>query len=70
MQKLDDVGILLGQVESMDRATLVRSVLNGKDTDFPGRDKWEERLFAAKGDLCSAVPGADSKGQANRGYRG
>lgn len=48
MQKLDILESFLGQVESMDRATLVRSVLNGKDTDFPGRDKWEQRLFAAR----------------------
>lgn len=47
-QKLDILESFLGQVESMDRATLVRSVLNGKDTDFPGRDKWEQRLFAAR----------------------
>ena len=47
-QKLDLLEAFLGQVESMDRGTLVRSVLNGKDSDFPGRDKWEERLFTAR----------------------
>jgi hypothetical protein len=47
-EKLDQLESFLGQVESMDRATLVRSVLNGKDADFPGRSKWEERLFAAR----------------------
>lgn len=47
-QKLDMLEAFLRQVESMDRATLVRSVLNGKGTNFPGRDKWEERLIAAK----------------------
>jgi hypothetical protein len=47
-QKLDLLESVLGQIESMDRGTLVRSVLNGKDTDFPGRGKWEERLFAAR----------------------
>jgi len=48
MQKLDILESFLGHVESMDRATLVHSVLNGKDADFPGRDKWEQRLFAAR----------------------
>jgi hypothetical protein len=47
-EKLAMMETFLNQVDSLDRATLVRNVLNGKDVDFPGRAKWEERLFAAK----------------------
>jgi hypothetical protein len=47
-EKLAMLEAFLTQVESMDRATLVHSVLEGKDNDFPGRAKWEERLVAAK----------------------
>jgi hypothetical protein len=47
-EKLAKMEALLDQVESLDRATLVRTALEGKDTDFPGRAKWEERLLAAK----------------------
>jgi hypothetical protein len=47
-EKLNMLEAFLSQVDSMDHATLVRSVLNGKDTDFPGRAKWEDRLVAAK----------------------
>ena len=39
---------VLDKVESLDRATLIRNALNGKDVYFPGRAKWEERLLAAK----------------------
>lgn len=49
-EKLAMLEALLGKVDSLDRATLVRNVLNGKDVDFAGRAKWEERLFAAKED--------------------
>lgn len=47
-EKLARMETLLGQVDSLDRGTLVRNVLSGNDVDFPGRAKWEERLFAAK----------------------
>jgi len=47
-EKLAKMEALLDQVESLDRATLVRTALEGKDSDFPGRAKWEERLLAAK----------------------
>jgi hypothetical protein len=47
-EKLATMETFLNQVDSLDRATLVRNVLHGKDVDFPGRAKWEERLFAAK----------------------
>jgi hypothetical protein len=35
-------------LDSLDRATLAKDVLEGNDSDFPGRAKWEEKLFAAK----------------------
>jgi hypothetical protein len=47
-EKLSKLEAILDQVESLDRATLVRTALEGKDSDFPGRAKWEERLLAAK----------------------
>ena len=49
-EKLAMTEVLLNQLDSLDRATLVRNVLNGHDVGFPGRAKWEERLFAAKQD--------------------
>ena len=47
-EKLAKLEAVVDRVEALDRATLVRNVLNGNDIDFPGRAKWEERLFAAK----------------------
>lgn len=47
-EKLAKLEAFIAQVESMDRATLVRSVMKGNDADFPGRAKWEDRLVAAK----------------------
>jgi hypothetical protein len=35
-------------LDSLDRASLARDVLEGNDSNFPGRAKWEEKLFAAK----------------------
>jgi hypothetical protein len=32
----------------MDRATLVRAVLEGVDSNFPGRSQWEQKMYAAK----------------------
>jgi len=46
--QLEQIASLLGQLDSLDRATLAKNVLQGNDTDFPGRSAWEERLFAAK----------------------
>jgi hypothetical protein len=39
---------LMNQLDSLDRATLVKNILQGADSNFPGRSKWEERLYAAK----------------------
>ena len=38
----------MNMIDSLDQATLVKDVLRGSDSDFPGRGKWEERLYAAK----------------------
>jgi hypothetical protein len=47
-KEMDRAESFLTKLDSLDRPTLVRVVLQGVDTDFPGRSKWEERLFAAK----------------------
>jgi len=47
-EKIAILEAVVDRVEGLDRATLVRNVLNSNDIDFPGRAKWEERLFAAK----------------------
>jgi hypothetical protein len=39
---------LLDTLEPMDRATLAQLALQGQNSDFPGRQAWEEKLFAAK----------------------
>ena len=38
----------IDQLDSLDRAALAASVLDGNTSNFPGRAKWEEKLFAAK----------------------
>ncbi len=47
-EKLAMLETFLNRVQSLDRAELVRSVLNGNTADFPGRAQWENRLVAAK----------------------
>ena len=47
-EKLERLKLVLDQLDSTDRATLVRGVLEGNDSNFPGRARWEERLFSAK----------------------
>ena len=46
--KLEKLESVLSLLDSLDRATLARNILQGSQADFPGREKWEERLFAAK----------------------
>jgi hypothetical protein len=46
--QLQRMASLLGQLDSLDRATLARNVLQGNEANFPGRSAWEEKLFAAK----------------------
>jgi hypothetical protein len=40
--------LVFDKLDSIDRATLAKNVLEGANFDFPGRSKWEEKLFAAK----------------------
>lgn len=47
-EKLAMLETVLDKLDTVDRPTLVRNVLRGKDNDFPGRDRWEEKLFSAK----------------------
>ncbi len=47
-EKIAMLETFLDRVETLDRAALVRSVLNGNTADFPGRAQWEDRLVAAK----------------------
>jgi hypothetical protein len=47
-EKLAMLDTVLNKLDSLDRTTLVRNVLKDKDVDFPGRQRWEEKLFAAK----------------------
>ncbi|HEV7968215.1 MAG TPA: hypothetical protein VGP19_11630 [Candidatus Acidoferrales bacterium] len=44
---------MLDQLDTMDRTTLVSNVLGGNTSNFPGRAKWEEKLFAAKQNFVS-----------------
>jgi hypothetical protein len=39
---------MINQIDALDRDTLVKNALKGVDTDFPGRDRWEQRLLNAK----------------------
>ncbi len=48
-EKLAQMEKLLDVLDSLDKATLVRTTLSDKsDVNFPGRAAWEQRLFAAK----------------------
>jgi len=45
---LEKIQSTLDRVDSLDRATLATTVLDGNSSNFPGRAKWEAKLFAAK----------------------
>lgn len=47
-EQLEKLEALLNAVDSLDRTTLAKSVLQEKDVNFPGRAQWEQRLFTAK----------------------
>jgi hypothetical protein len=48
-QKLfDRADRMLNLLEPMDKTTLAKHVLEGRDVDFPGRRSWEDKLYAAK----------------------
>lgn len=44
-------------LDSLDRASLASSVLEGNTANFPGRAKWEEKLYAAKQNFVSQERG-------------
>jgi hypothetical protein len=46
--KLAHLESLLNQLDTMDRTTLARNVLQGAAADFPAWTKWEEKLYEAK----------------------
>ena len=48
-QEVDQMETKLNQLDAMDRHALAASILGADSSSkFPGRDKWEEKLFAAK----------------------
>lgn len=48
MDGLDRLQSVVDQMDTLDRASLVSNILKGNTTNFPGRAKWEEKLFTAK----------------------
>jgi hypothetical protein len=47
-EELARVESMLSKIDSLDRATLAKAVLEGVDSNFPGRGQWEQKLYAAK----------------------
>jgi len=47
-EKLANMEVFLHMVEDLNQSELAKDALHGLDVDFPGRERWEERLFAAK----------------------
>jgi len=48
-QDVEKLENMLNQLDALDRTTLVANVLGPeKNYNFPGRDKWEEKMFNAK----------------------
>jgi len=45
---LEKLQSAVDHLDSLDRETLVSNALDGSTSNFPGRAKWEEKLFAAK----------------------
>jgi hypothetical protein len=54
-ESLDKLQSVVDQLDSLDRAALVSNALGGNASDFPGRAKWEEKLFAAKQTFVSQI---------------
>ena len=46
--ELARVESLVNKIDSMDRATLMKAILEGVDFNFPGRSQWEQKMYAAK----------------------
>jgi hypothetical protein len=47
-EELARMELMLNKIDSLDRAALAKAVLEGADSDFPGRSKWEQKMYAAK----------------------
>jgi hypothetical protein len=50
---IEKIQSTLDHLDSLDRATLATTVLEGNSANFAGRAQWEERLFAAKQSFVS-----------------
>jgi hypothetical protein len=58
---LEKLQSALDQLASLDRISLAADVLEGNDTNFPGRAAWEEKLFAAKQTFVAQTRGVLQK---------
>jgi hypothetical protein len=47
-EELARIELMINKIDSMDRPALMKTVLEGADSDFPGRAKWEQKMYAAK----------------------
>jgi hypothetical protein len=47
-ESVERLQAVLDKLDTLDRAALVNNVLKGNNTNFPGRARWEEKMFAAK----------------------
>lgn len=47
-KSFDRADRMLNLLEPMDRTTLAKHALQGRDVDFPGRRGWEDKLYVAK----------------------
>jgi hypothetical protein len=45
--------LIVKKIDSIDRGALVKLALQGANPDFPGHEKWEDRLMAAKATYVS-----------------
>ena len=47
-EELARIESALNKIDSLDRAALAKAVLEGVDSNFPGRSQWEQKMYAAK----------------------
>src|ERR1700730_7846755 len=47
-EKLARIESMPSKIDSLDRAALAKAVLEGVDSNFPGRSQWEQKMYAAK----------------------
>ncbi len=48
LEGLDRAESALNKMDPMDRTTLAKAALLDNDVDFPGRSRWEDKLYSAK----------------------